>query len=431
MKKANKTRTRTSKSSTEVANTSTTTTGNEACWNQNANMPNYNALPIVETENYDFLNTTLAESAVVNNDFIFDFRMNRGDGILEDFSQLLCDVENEALAESADFDSAHIVNHVEPNTFLNIESIHVKEEPLAMPSQPIKKSPPASSAASQTSQRSSQSIQSIFFDHDYLSRENTLTLLHSNDETLLLHTLGQAEVKPTPAPAALAPIPAAATSVVEPQCTTKMTVPNDVSVNIGNIPVSIESTQPTRAECRNDGVVTHDLNKAKAINSIESFVNELSSGDRPLNANELSELVKELQQHAIKYKNTLINPTMAAAPAAAASEKKKIVSREAETSNDVAIQTEPSPSTSDDTARYNFDGSVSSNDTDKSLEFSCSHSEPLEYASQFDASENGESTAATDAGKYGELQNYFVHILKKFLFYQFSLCRRRCGVIVS
>lgn len=135
-------------------------------WSNTTTCLNYSN---IKSESYNFLNDDDRPNAAdteTENIFEFDFRMHNNDAILSDFASLLNDGEDDMLAANA--------AEVENNDMRMSKLKNAAGGSLAGVSTATK------TDRVQCSQ-SSQQIGSIMSDHDYLSREDTLSILASQE----------------------------------------------------------------------------------------------------------------------------------------------------------------------------------------------------------------------------------------------------------
>lgn len=409
-----------SRASTSKMPNDSATADDEEHWNQSATMLSFNAMPHVKMENLNFLNSEQADDSVDDNIFEFDFRMhNNSDEILADFAALLYDSDNDIRAEAAEttehMDASNVVNRVEPSTFLNTESIVVKQEPVAA-TVDIKIESVDQQPESQPPVQK-KSIHSIYCDHDYLSRENTMMLLQSQEDALLVQALDNAETSMLMSSLSSTE-PNVDSEAAVPQNTAPIAVTSDIA-NTRKVTVISEMAQPPKAEGPEDIPKKIESNQSGAI-SIESIIESMPNCGGTLNPNEYSTLVKELQLHAIEYTKIIRKEASFAQTTNTAVESASTVSNSIVSVADGAqmknsgTQTDAEPVASTSVVSNNTmderdksDESISAMDTDGSFVFSRGHSEPLEYGSSIDTDANVEETDANHTGKCLKFTVYF------------------------
>lgn len=384
----------------------------------------------VKMEPFNFLNADHASdgNAVDDNNYEFDFRMNNNtdDLLLHNFAALLYDDSNsDILADGggsggAD-SSANVINRVEPNTFLNnaepsSSSVVVKKEPDEMSNESESKEKATIVKRRELQTSSSSSLTSseikmcIYAEHDYLSKENTIALMESQDDKVLLqralNQMEQASLLPVSSSSVAATIittaVAASTTihananVTDTVTAIAATTTATTTTTLANVTVSSNTIDPLSLPSSNSVSVSES--QPSDVISLESIVKSTSVDGAPLNEHEFSELVKELTQHTRNYTNKIRGQS-----SIEKQRSEKVADSVENRSSDMSSQTEPE------------------------FEFPHNHSEPLEY----DKLDSQQSTQASsdDTCKGRHRHSYFVeHNHKKFAL-RSAHTTKKCGFL--
>lgn len=416
----------------------------------------------IKMENFNFLNRPsddIVDDVDDDDDddpnsiFKFDFRMSgHGDEILSDFAALLNDAESELLATAVDnyesyrnhstsattttaaittttavaaaappppIPTAATANRIEPNSFTS-ELVATVCGPK--PAEPIER-------LSQTS----QSIGTIMSDHDYLSREDTLSILQSQENQLLLQILKEEEDKLVEEERLLAAIDlkameASATAAIlsaPPSASSsnivQITKSNNTTANctlVYAVPTLIKSTvmgsTQSKPTVKIADAIASQPNECDAFN-LQSILQNVAA--EPLKSDEMAQLMAELRKHAIDFATKSRTEVACEAkpvqrPAAMCTDVVSTIAANDLTpvrSGQSNSKMEPSGNTSlivnnhaERDAKNDTCMASDAMDTDSSFTFSRNHSEPLEYyGNVFDGSQlqSQDNQETGDTGK--------------------------------
>lgn len=407
-------------------------------------------MPIVKMESFNFLNRTSDEIVDdvdddddddPNSIFKFDFRMSgHGDEILSDFAALLNDAESELLASAVDnYESfqnssttatttatvavaAATTNRIESISFLTTENMATVCTPK--PAEPTER-------LSQTS----QSIGTIMSDHDYLSREDTLSILQSQDNQLLLQILKEEEDKLLEEEKLLANIElkpmdanaVAAISTAQPSTSSADIVHKEnakTATTNGAIAqsastltdITVMGNKPSKPIDKIAGADAPGPNQSVAFN-LQTILSDVPG--EPLKSDEMAQLIEELKKHTIQYAAKLrAEAACEMEPVQQPAASMEVASMEPAPPSAVIVSMPVTCARADSKGEQSSEMSLLANnskerdakndknmaseamDTEPSFTFSRNHSEPLEYyGNLFDGSQlQSQETQETDAG---------------------------------
>lgn len=362
---------------------------NSSKWSNSTTCLDYNN---IKSESYDFLNDNDRPTAADtdgDNIFEFDFRMHNNDAILSDFASLLNDGEDDMLAANA----AQVENNdSRMPKMISADGSSFEDASTAVKTERVQCS------------QSSQQIGSIMSDHDYLSREDTLSILASQEYREPIEDEPMDEEPPT-----------------EPPTEPILQVPS-ASLNRSpaeTLPETEENTEKT--EDGDSELQVGHINSA----TLPAIIKKLS--DKHITPTDLVKLADELKQRANKLL-AMINAEETDSSTQASDGGSSIARATLQVEKNLV---DSSSQTNDDSTREaggkNKDAEKAKGgprDDGKSMEtlasqesytFSRDHSEPLEYYGDLFGSEailsqptDGDDDANHETGIF--CSNYFYYI---------------------